>query len=209
MNRVVVTISRQLGSGGAYIGQEVAGILGVRYVDREILAEVATILNEDPAVLAQRDERVSSFVESFLQTVCVGAPDAGYFPPPVPMIYDEQIFSCQARIIRKIASEESAVIVGRGGYHFLRGHEGVLNVFLHAPHDVRLRRIMELYRINRAEKAEEMITESDKARRKFNEKISGEKWGTCLCFDLCIDTEKAGFPLAIDTIVGMARRIRG
>jgi len=207
MSHVVVTISRQLGSGGTYIGQEVAKALGMRYVDREILAEAATILREDPEILKQREERVSTFFESLLRTISVGGPDAGYFPPPYPVIYDEQIFTCQARIMRRIALEEDAVIVGRGGYFFLRGHQRAVHVFLHAPRDVRLERTMEIYQVSRCA-ADEMLNQSDNDRRKFNEKLTRESWGCAHHFHLCIDTDRAGYPLVVETIVSLVRHVR-
>lgn len=208
MKQIIVTISRQLGSGGAFIGQEVARSLGLRYVDREILGEAAKMLKEDPTVLARREERVSSFMENFFNAMALGSPDTGYIPPPFRLIYDQQIFNAEAAIIRQVAETESAVIVGRGAYHVLKGHPGLLNIFLHAPKELRHKRLMAIYKLDNPADADAMIQDSDNSRKKFIEKVTKASWSDALNFHLCIDTGKTGLSVAVKTISKIVMRMQ-
>lgn len=79
---ITITISRQIGCGGAYIGQEVAKSLGCRYLDREIVRHVANHLKEDESLLIDRQERISSFWENLVRSCSVCIPETGYIPPP-------------------------------------------------------------------------------------------------------------------------------
>jgi len=125
----VITISRQLGSGGAYIGQQLAKKLNIFYADREIICHVAkklSVLEED---LESRDEKIRSFWQSFLQ-LCAFASDA-YLPPPMIVPTDRELFKAEAEIIEHISKERSAVIIGRCGAHILREHPNHVSIFLH------------------------------------------------------------------------------
>ncbi len=96
----VLTISRQFGSGGSYIGQEVARRLGMRYTDREILQKAAAVLGAREADLEQREETVAGFWESVLRSFSFGGPDTTFVPPPLPTLYDQDFFRLESRVIR-------------------------------------------------------------------------------------------------------------
>jgi cytidylate kinase len=206
MPQIIVTISRQLGSGGAYIGQQVARRLGIKYLDREILRLASQTLRENEAVVAEREERVSSFLDNFFRTVSLGSPETGYLPPPLRPIYDKDIFTVESDIIRKIAAKESAVIVGRGGFHIMKGYPGLVKVFFHASREFRLNRLKEIYHVADAGEARALLEESDENRGKFIETITGTNWRDALNYHLCLDSEAAGFPQAEEMIVKLAER---
>ncbi len=205
MAHLIVTISRQLGCGGAYIGQQVARRLGIKYVDREIVRRAASILRENEEVLAEREERVSSLLENILRVMSIGSPEIGYIPPPLRPIYDEDVFAVESDIIRKIAARESAVIVGRGAFHVLRGYPGLVKVFFHAPLEFRLQRLRDVYHVGAGE-ARALIEESDEKRRKFIEAMIGTNWQEAPNYHLCFDSETVGFPLAVKMILMLAEQ---
>ena len=77
---LIVAVSRQLGSGGSYVGQLVAGRLGLRYVDREILSEASKLLGRDENELMNLEERASTLMERLMKSFVVGTPEVTYAP---------------------------------------------------------------------------------------------------------------------------------
>ena len=125
----VITISRQLGSGGAYIGQQLAKRLNIDYVDREILSKAAkqlAVLEED---LESRDEKLLSFWKSFFH-INGFSPDV-HIPPRMNFPFDREIFDAETNIIEHIARERSSVIIGRCGFHILREYSNCVSLFLY------------------------------------------------------------------------------
>jgi cytidylate kinase len=204
---ITITISRQIGSGGAYIGQEVAKSLGCRYLDREIVRHVADHLKEDESLLIDRQERISSFWENLVRSCSVCIPETGFIPPPVRPIMDSELFAVEALIIRKIAERYSTVIVGRGAFHILSNISGLVNVFLHATPEFRLRRVMDVFSIKDTGKAKALIEDSDRQRRKFIRAISGVEWTDARNYHLSIDTGVVGFAVACEMILCRAKTL--
>jgi cytidylate kinase len=207
-NKVIVTIARQLGSGGTLIGKQVGKLLAIKYIDREILHQVADILHESENNLSDREERLSTFWERMTRAFCYGVPEAGYVPPPLRPIPDEELFAVETMIIRKITEGCSAVLVGRAGFHILRDRPNIVNVFIHAPKDYRVRRVMELYDIADAGKALEMIEDSDRQRKEFVKSMTGLDWTDALNYHLSIDSSFAGFSTAAEMILPLVEKIR-
>jgi len=186
----VITISRQLGSGGAYIGQQLAQKLNIDYVDREILSRAAkqlAVLEDD---LASRDEKLLSFWNSFFHMNGFAA--EYHLPPQMNFPFDSEIFEAEAESILHIARERSAVIIGRCGFHILREHANRLSIFLHADLNFRAKRVQEIYKISE-KAAKELITQKDRERANYINTFTGKKWTDATLFDLTLDTGKLGF----------------
>ncbi len=205
---VIVTISRQLGCGGSFVGRKVADRLGIKYVDREILRRLSAYLQEDENILAEREERVSGFWEKVMQTLSYGVPEAGYVPPPLRAIPDEDLFAAEAKIIKELAENCSAVIAGRAGFHILKGRPNLAKVLLHAPREFRIHRIMKVFNIPDYSSAEELVDESDRQRRKFVKVVTDLDWTDASCYHLCVDTEASGLSGATEMILTLAEKIR-
>jgi len=211
---VVLTISRQLGSGGSYIGQAVASRFGMRYADRDILQRAARTAGVKEDELAAAEENVPGFWESVLHSFSMGAPDATFVPPALPATYTANLFRLEGMIIQEIADRFDAVIVGRAGFHVLAGRPNVVNVMLHAATARRATRVMELYGTSTVEEAEALIERSDQQRAQFIHRFTGKRWDDPRLFDLCIDTGATGLETATEivaTLVGsrLGRRWRG
>lgn len=206
--KVLITISRQMGSGGAYLGRRVANRLGFRYVDRDILKEATAHLGESEENIAFREEKVSGFVEKLLQGFIYGSPETAYIPPSIRPVYDMDLFNAEARIIENIAGRHDAVIVGRAGFHVLRNRRGLASIFLHAPEDFRLKRVAEGYHIASPGEASVLIRQSDDQRSRFIKKVAGVDWTDARCYRLCINTAAAGLAAAEDMIVRLAEEVR-
>ena len=108
---LVITISRQLGSGGAFVGQELAKALGISYADREIIDQAAQRLSMLDADLEKRDEKRLSFWQSFMCSLAC-TPEAYVKPQSLPPT-DRELFKIESEIMLRIARERSVVIIGR------------------------------------------------------------------------------------------------
>ncbi len=185
----VITISRQLGSGGAYIGQKLAKNLDIFYADREIIGQAAkqfSLLEED---LEPHDEKISSFWNLFLRSYAY-APDE-YLPSQSIIPTDYTLFKVEKEIIEQLAKERSAVIIGRCGSYILREHSNHVSIFLHADITFRKERIQKLYNLSE-ETALKMITQSDKERAIYNRTHTGKEWADINLYDIILDTSKIG-----------------
>ena len=138
---MVITVSRQMGSGGTYIGVEAAKALGFSYVDREILHRAADRLKHDEKSLGEMEEGSSGFIENLFRTFALGSPES-YTPTEQP-VYDRDLFNLESRIIGEIVKEHNAVVMGRGGFSVLRDRPRTIHLFVHAPRDYRMKRLME------------------------------------------------------------------
>ena len=185
--RTTITIARKMGSGGAYVGQHIARHFGLKYVDREVLHLAAESLGvEDEAVEASR-EHLTSFWGRVFGALTLGPPDGTYTPPPVRTFSDEELFGRQVEAMRRIAGREDCLIMGYGAAHVLKPHARMINFYFHAPLRQRLRRVMELYGVDRG-RAGELIRESDERRTEYFGRMTGRDWTCADNYHLCIDT---------------------
>lgn len=195
----VITISRQLGSGGSYVGQQLAKRLNIYYADREIISQAAkklSVLEED---LESHDEKIRSFWQSYLPSYALGTPEV-YIPPQIMVPTDRELFKAEKEIIQSISGERSAVIVGRCSSHILADHPNHVSIFLHADTVFRTDRIRKLYNV--PEKvAGEMIARSDKERAHYNHAFTGKEWTDARQYSISLDTGKTGADKCIEIIL--------
>ena len=205
---IVLAISRQLGSGGSLIGQAVAGRLGLRYADREILREAAAALGSDETTLESFEERVHGFWDRVAPLLVLGGAEGPYTPMPLPNVDPHDLFEAERRIMREIADRGNAVIVGRGAAHVLRDHPGLLSIFVHAPEAARVRRISEIYHLD-PDNATSLIRRSDRQRAAFIESIRRQPWSSATLYDLSVNTESVGLEAATDLVTSLVARRLG
>lgn len=204
--RTTITISRQLGCGATYIGQLIATRLGLKYVDREVLHLAAQEFGCDEETVAAREERVSSFWERILSGLTFGAPEAPYTPPPLRTFTDEELFEKQTEILKRIASRHDCVVIGWAGVYVLPRHPGMLSIFCHAPTRFRIKRIMELYRIETKEEALTMMEESDEMRKRYFDAMTGHDWACAENYHVSIDTSLLPMDEIAEILIGMIKR---
>jgi CMP/dCMP kinase len=195
-----ITISRQLGSGGAYIGQQLAKQLDIFYADREIIDRVArqyAILEED---VASSDEKIISFWQSFLQFNTISTDM--YVPPKLQAPTDKELFQAEAEIIEHIVEERSAVIIGRCGSYILRDYPNNISIFLYGDIPFRIKRVQSLYQVSE-DAAESMIEQSDKDRARYCRIVTNKDWdwNDSRNYDLAVDTSKLGVDKSIEFIL--------
>ncbi len=195
----VITINRQLGSGGAYIGQQLAKKLGIFYADREIIDQAAKQLSVLAEDLESQEEKISSFWKSYLKSFAFGTPDA-YLPPRVIIPTDRELFNTETGIIKHIVNERSAVIIGRCGCHILRDHPNRISIYLHADPSFRKGRIQQLNNVSEGS-AEKMIVQNDKERSLYYHTFTGREWSDARQYDISINTGKIGLDQSVEFIL--------
>ncbi len=204
---IAITITRELGSGGALIAMQAARRLGYAYMDHQILHEAAKELGCHEGELENRDERLQSFWDKLIAVFALGAPEGIYIPPP-RWITDERLIETEKRLLHELASKGPCVVVGRGAFHLLRGQAKLFNVFIHAPFSFRIRRVMSLYGVKTEGEAADMIDRSDQERTRYIRFCTGLDRFDARNFHLAMDTGTIDFASATEMIVGMAGRLR-
>lgn len=202
----VISISRLFGSGGAYVGQQLAANLNMLYVDREIISEAAKALSVGEEDVELHDEKVTSVWQSYFQSLGFFAPDT--YAPPILVPSDQELHEVEAKVIESIADTQSAIIIGRCGAHVLRDHANHISVFLHSHVDVRIARVMKIYNLPEGA-ATERIRRSDRERTRYFHMITGNHRTDALQYDLSIDTGKLGLDESVQLItryVELARK---
>ena len=205
---LVITISRQYGSGGSYLGKSIAKKLGFQYFDREILRKAAEYLGTEEADLSEREEKLSTFMEKLSRTLLHGSPEATYLQPPIRPIYDRELYETESVIIREIAEKHNSVVVGRCGFHVLKGHPGLINIFVHAPLAFRTNRLMHVCSIRDDNEAGSTIREMDYQRERFVNAMTGVKWTEALNYHLSFDSSLSGFESAENMIIKLVDNLK-
>lgn len=194
----VITISHQLGCGGACIGRKLSEILRVPFVDRQILKQTADYLHLPEEDIENREERATSFWEKFSRLELfndpVTAAAAEYFPS------DRELFRMESDVIEKIASRSSAIILGRGGRYILREFPNHLSVLVHADKEERIRRISQLQRLSE-DAARRILEKDDRERSAYLRTYTRLDLLDSRNYDLCLNTSAVG----LDNSVAIVR----
>ncbi len=194
----VITINHQVGSGGANLGKQLSERLALPFVDREILQRVARQLNLPERDVESREERLSSFWESFSRALLYTDPSMSLAAANITPS-DKEVFNLESEYITRIAEAKSAIILGRCGWYILRDHPCRISIFVHAAMPARTKRISELYHLS-PEEAAEFIETNDKERTAYIRTFTRQDWLDARLYDLCIDTSR----IAFDSMVALA-----
>jgi len=168
---VIITIAREHGSQGKYIGELVAKALKIPYYYKEMTALAA---------------KECGLHEEYISKLNQNSPNIMYdlYVSTTPV---QEAIKAQDKIIRKIADNGSCVIVGRAADYVLRDYDNTLNIFIYADQEYRVKKVMEMYGDTES-KGHKNIVKSDKARANYYKSISGRQWGSMENYDLCINS---------------------
>lgn len=201
---IAVTVARQYGSGGRDIGNRVAELLGVKVYDRELITMAASRSGLPEDSLDRVDEKATN---SLLYTLAMGSSVFGNTAAGFNMPVNDKLFIVQSEIIGNIADRESCVIVGRCGDYVLRDHPGTLSVFVYAPTEARIKRIMERHSVGYDE-AKDLMNKTDRRRINYYNFYTGRKWGKFDHYDLMINSHLLGIEGSAQLIADMAERFK-
>ncbi len=183
--KTIITIGRQFGSGGHEIGATIAQDLGIKLYDKEMLKRAAKESGLCEELFETHDEKPTySFLYSLVMDNYSMAAHNG-------MPINHQLFLEQHNTIKKLAEEDSCVLIGRCADYALADNEDSIHVFIYADLDARARRIARIYDMTLAE-AKDVIKKTDKKRASYYNYYTNKVWGDAKSYDLCIDSSKLG-----------------
>lgn len=187
----IITIGRQYGSAGHEIGQKVADYFGIKFCDKEILTRAAKDSGFCEEMIQNHDERPTN---SFLYNLVMDTYSFGYNSSSfVDMPISHKVFLAQFDAIKSIANEGPAVFVGRCADYALSDYKNVLNLFIYADDDFKIKYLLEHdENITSEAKAKDLFTKKDKQRASYYNYYSSNKWGRAETYDLCINSSKLG-----------------
>ena len=197
MEKKIITISREFGSGGRTIGREVANRLGIPFYEKELVDQIALESGFAPKFVEEHGEhapgksRLSyAFSHQGVPGIMNGLSTADF------------LWSIQCNVILQLAEQGPCVIVGRNADYILKDRNDVLDVFIHADKEFRADRIVRLY--GESEKSPmTRLAEKDKRRQINYEHYTGLSWGSAQNYDICLDSGRLGIENCVDIIVDL------
>lgn len=199
MGNAVYTIGREYGSYGKKVGEALSTRLGIKLYDKELLQQAAKDSGFCQEIFENHDERPTN---SFLYSLVMDTYSAGNYSSAqfLDMPLNHKVFLAQFDSIKKIAEQESCVIVGRCADYALASNPDCLNVFIRADLDDRIKRVSKRLDITE-HKAKDMIAKQDKQRASYYNYYTSKKWGDSRSYDLCINTSKISIDDAVELIL--------
>lgn len=206
---IVITIGRQFGSGGRELGRRLAERIDAKYYDKELLSEAARRAGMSEEFFERKDERFPSFINGVF-SFAFGYNSVNCFSGSTN-ISDESIYRAQSDFIHSLADgPESCVIVGRTSDYVLRDHPRLVNIFVHAPEDSCIDRIMRRdagtdLECSR-EKAKAKARRINKLRASYYNFYTDKTWGAAASYDLTFDTSRMSMDDIVEVIVDYINR---
>ena len=183
MTKRIITISREFGSGGRFIGEEVAKKLGIAYYDKNIINEIAEKSGLSPEYIQENAElspKKGLFAYAFAGRDVTGKS------------VEDLVYEAQRKVILELAEKEPCVIIGRNADYILKDRDDVLNVFIHGDTPEKIQRITRLYNVEE-QKAVKMMVDIDKRRMANYNFYTNQKWGKASNYTLCLNSSKLGY----------------
>ncbi len=196
--KTIITIGRQLGSGGRTIGKKLAERLGIAYYDRELINLASKESGICGEFFEKADEKTSG---GLLKAFAMGFSMNSAIFQNNDYLSNESLFQIQSDVIRKVAAKDSCVLVGRCADYILRDEPDCLNVFITARMCDRIRRVLEYNDKLQEKEAEEFINKADKSRSSYYNYYTDKVWGAAASYDLCLNSSYYGIEATVDYIL--------
>ena len=199
MEKKIITISREFGSGGRTIGHLVAEKLGIPFYDKELVEQIALESGFAPKYVEEHGEHAPG--RSLLSYA--------FAPQGIPGIMNglstaDFLWNIQCSVILQLADQGPCVIVGRNADYILKDREDVLHAFIHADPAFRADRIVRLY--GESEKSPEArLNEKDKRRKVNYQHYTGRTWGDAHNYDISLDSGVLGVDACADIIINIVK----
>ena len=191
MTKRIITISREFGSGGRFIGKEVAKQLGIAYYDKNMINEIAEKSGLSPEYIQENAElspRKGLFAYAFSGRDITGKS------------VEDMVYEAQRKVILDLAEKEPCVIIGRNADYILKDRDDVLNVYIHGDMPEKIQRICKLHNTSEAD-AVKMINDIDKRRMTNYNFYTDQKWGKAANYTLCLNSSKLGYDKCESVII--------
>jgi cytidylate kinase len=182
----IITIEREYGSGGGEIAQRLATQLGWKLWDQVLTEEIARLANCPKSVVEVREERNDSLYYRLFKSFLRGSYEGSLNAHKLNVVDSESILKFTELVVQHAAKKGNAVIVGRGSQHFLRDRADTLRVFLYAPRENKVRRL--LARGKTEQEAEQLVDSVDQERSDFIQKYFHVEWPNRAIYHTLINT---------------------
>ena len=183
MAKRIITISREFGSGGRFIGEEVARKLGIAYYDKNIISQIAEKSGLSPEYIQENAEL--SPKKGLFAYALAGRDITG-------KSVEDMVYEAQRKVILDLAKKEPCVIIGRNADYILKDRDDVLNVFIHGDMPEKIQRITDLYNVEK-QKAVKMMEDTDKRRKTNYNFYTDQNWGKASNYTLCLNSSQLGY----------------
>ena len=170
----IITIEREYGCGGGDIAQLVAKRLGWKLWDQRLTEEIARLANCPKAVVEAREEKNDPLYYRLFKSFLRGSYEGSINAPKLNLVDSETILRTTRRVVEHAAEHGNCVIVGRGSQQFLKNRPDTLRMFLYAPREHKVRRL--LARGKSEKEAEELVDSVDRERADFIQKYFNAEW---------------------------------
>lgn len=184
---IIISVGRQLGSGGHIVAKLLADDFGCNFYDRELLNLAARESGFDEKFFAQNDEK-KGFFKSMFHIHAPLVSDNNFYNNKLSQ---ESLFQFQSDAIRKAAEESSCVFVGRCADYVLRDMDNMVSVFITADLDERIAQICQRHHCT-AEVAQKIIDSQESSRASYYNYYTGKTWGHSASYDLCVNSSRLG-----------------
>lgn len=202
MEKVIITIARQYGSGGKTIGETLARDLGINCYDRELMRLASDESGIAEGLFGKADEKLKN---SPLIRITKNVYKGQLIPPESDeFTSNDNLFNYQAKVIRQLAEAESCVIIGRCADYVLKGNPNLVSVFVHASPEYCCRQSIERGAYT-GKDVEKFIQKTDKYRGDYYHYYTGQVWNDARNYDLCLDSERLGFEGCVEAIKAYIR----
>ena len=199
MKKYVVTISREYGSGGRYVGELLATELGIPFFDKDIIHMVAERSGLSEGFIERSDESLpNTFLHNMKYSAYSSYDSIAYYETPIT----DKVYLAQSSVIKELASQGSCIIVGRCADYILRDEPELVTVFIRAALEDKVERAVKYYGLS-SDKAPERIRKIDKSRTNYYKYYTNRQWGSFDHFDLAINTSFTGVEGAVKLIKTM------
>jgi cytidylate kinase len=200
-----VTIEREYGSGGGEIAQLVSNHLGWKLWDQLLTVEIARLAECPKAVVQVREERTDPLYYRLFKSFLRGSYEGSLNAYKLNLVDSESILKITARVVQHAAKTGNSVIVGRGSQQFLRDRQDTLRVFLYAPREDKLRRL--LARGKSRKDAEKLVDTVDRERTDFLKKYFQVEWPDRAVYHTMINTA-IGEQTVLKVILDLAKTLK-
>ena len=192
LNRhIVITIAREYGSGGRYVGRLVADKLGIKFYDKDFIEQLAQETGLSEEYIEENEQKMPK-LSNF---------NNGYY---IGINNSDDLFLKESELIKRLANQESSVMIGRCADFILKDRDDVLKVFIYSDMKDKVKRATEIYGFDQA-KAEKEIKRIDKLRGNHYKHYTEREWKDHSNYDICINSDKLGVEKAAELICEMIR----
>ncbi len=188
---IVVTIAREYGSGGRYVGRLIADKLGIKFYDKDFIEKLAQETGLSEEYIEENEQKMGKF-SNF---------NNGYY---IGLNNSDDLFLKESELIKELADKESSVIIGRCADFILKDRKDVLKVFIYSNMEDKVKRATEIYGFDKI-KAEKEIKRIDKLRSNHYKHYTEKEWKDYSNYDICINSDKLGVEKSAELICEMVR----